>query len=248
MFHFFAKKYFIKDLLEGFIDIHCHILPGIDDGAKDIEDAISLIKKFAILGIDQFIVTPHIMQGYYANNDVTIANSYEKLIESLAAADLTHVVIHPSAEYMMDYHFEELLEKKNLHPLKGKYVLVEMSYLQPPMNLFEIIQRIRQLGYFPVLAHPERYSYYHDKREYFKELKRAGCFFQMNLLSLSDYYGKNVQKTAIYLLEEKLIDFTGTDTHNLIQLDILSTTYISEKINSELRFIINNTNRTFSFQ
>lgn len=246
MLQFFNKKYFIKDLLEGFVDIHCHILPGIDDGAATIEESINLIKKFAILGIDQFIATPHIMEDYYSNDDNTIAHAFEILQDSLTTARLTHVIIHPSAEYMMDNHFEELLEQRNIHPLKGKYVLVEMSYFQPPINLHEIIQRIRQQGFLPVLAHPERYSFYHGKKRYYHTLKQLGCFFQMNLLSLSDHYGKSVQKTAHYLLEEKLIDFVGTDTHNIFQLDKLSNLQIPLKISDQIEPIIKNTNSTFS--
>jgi len=246
MLHFFSKKYFLKDLLEGFVDIHCHILPGIDDGAATIEESIDLIKRFAVMGIDQFIATPHIMEGYYANNDVTIANSYEKLLQSLTAARLTHIVIHPSAEYMIDSNFEQLLEQRNIHSLKGKYILVELSYLQPPINLFEIIKRIRQLGFLPVLAHPERYSFYHKKNKVYNELKQLGCFFQMNLLSLSEYYGKSVQKTANYLIEEQLIDFVGTDTHNMRQLDTLSGIFFTSKINEQLKLIIENTNNIFS--
>ncbi|NAS30181.1 histidinol phosphatase [Flavobacteriaceae bacterium R38] len=246
MLHFFTKKYFIKDLLEGFVDIHCHILPGIDDGAANIDEAIALIKKFAVMGIDQFIATPHIMEGYYANNDVTIANAYEKLLESLTAARLTHIVIHPSAEYMIDSNFELLLEQRNIHPLKGKYVLVELSYLQPPINLYEIIERIRQLGFLPVLAHPERYSFYHKKRKTYYKLKQLGCFFQMNLLSLSEYYGKSVQKNAYHLLDKGLIDFVGTDTHNIRHLELLNKIHVSSKVNDKLRLIIRNTNETFS--
>ena len=246
MFDFFKKKYFLKDLLEGFVDIHCHILPGIDDGAQTIEESITLIKKYAMLGIDQFIATPHIMQDYYGNNDVTIANAFEKLHESLSQARLTHILIHPSAEYMMDSQFDTLLEEKNIHPLKDKYILVEMSYYQPPINLEDIIFRIQEQGYYPVLAHPERYSFFHNKKKYYHDLKEMGCFFQMNMLSLTDHYGKNVQKVTSYLMEQELIDFIGTDTHRLEHLEKISNLHTSKKVLDTLKHYVMETNEVFN--
>lgn len=210
----FSKKLFLTDLLEGFVDIHCHILPEIDDGAKSVSQSIQLIKKMQDLGVQQFIATPHIMQDFYPNDDQSIGNAYQNLIAALAKTKSNDVVINPSAEYMMDSHFEKLLDNKNLFPLKENYVLVEMSYLQSPINLEAIIHNIILKGYIPVLAHPERYPFYHNKKEYYKILKQLGCLFQLNLLSLSEHYGKSIQKIALYLLEENLIDFVGSDVHN----------------------------------
>ena len=245
MFQFFNKKIYIKDHLEGFIDIHCHILPGIDDGASNIEESIELIKKYSILGIDHFIATPHIMEDYYPNDDISIANAFEKLQDALNTARLSHVIINPSAEYMIDANFESLLEQKNIHPLKEKYVLIEMSYLQPPINLESVIHRVRNQGFFPVLAHPERYTYYTNKKAAYKWLKQLGCFFQMNLLSLSEYYGRTVQKAANYLLEENLIDFVATDTHKMSQLERISELSVNQKIFSNIKTAIQTTNDTF---
>ncbi|NER13965.1 histidinol phosphatase [Leptobacterium flavescens] len=246
MIQFFSKKQFLKDYLEGFVDIHCHILPGIDDGAANVEEAVYLIKKFALLGIEQFIATPHIMEDYYPNTDISIANAFEILQDELTSARLSHIIVNPAAEHMMDGNFEDLLENKNLLPLKEKYVLVEMSYLQPPINLEELIKRIRQQGYLPVLAHPERYKYYHGKKDFYKSLKQMGCFLQLNLLSLTEHYGKGVQKTAHYLLEENLIDFTGSDVHNVYQIEKISNMVITDRTLNYLKPIIKNTVNTFS--
>ena len=177
MLHFFSKKHFLKDLLEGFVDIHCHILPGIDDGAKNINESIELIKGLVELGVKEFIPTPHVMQDFYPNTDESIGNSFEILLDALKTTALSNIPINPAAEYMMDSHFEGLLNNKNLFTLKGKYVLVEMSYFQQPINLETIIFDLKNHGYLPVLAHPERYSYYHHTREKYKELKQLGCFF-----------------------------------------------------------------------
>ncbi|GAA3641685.1 tyrosine-protein phosphatase [Flavivirga jejuensis] len=247
MFHFFSKKLFLKDLLEDFVDIHNHILPGIDDGAKTIEDALLLIKKMKELGVKQFIPTPHIMQDFYPNTDESIGGAYQILLEALSASkSLDTITVNPAAEYMLDSHFESLLENKNLFTLKRDYVLIEMSYFQAPINLEDIIFKIKTQGYLPILAHPERYSFYHNNLEYYKRLKQLGCFFQLNLLSLGNHYGKNVEKTASYLIEEQLIDFVGTDIHNEGHVDKLSNLTLNKKIVKSLNGIIENTNRTFS--
>ena len=237
----FSKKLFLTDLLEGFVDIHCHILPGIDDGSKSVSESIQLIKKMQDLGVQQFIATPHIMQDFYPNDDQSIGNAYQNLIAALAKTKSNDVVINPSAEYMMDSHFENLVDNKNLFPLKENYVLVEMSYFQPPINLETIIHNIILKGYIPVLAHPERYPFYHNKKEYYKALKQLGCMFQLNLLSLSEHYGKSVQKMALYLLEENLIDFVGSDVHNDNHIHKLSNLVLTK---SQKKWVVQSIEQT----
>tara|TARA_R110002050_G_scaffold296426_1_gene456420 strand:- start:74597 stop:75346 length:750 start_codon:yes stop_codon:yes gene_type:complete len=247
MISFFTKKYFLKDLLEDFVDIHNHILPGIDDGAKTVEDSLNLIKKLKDLGVKEFIPTPHIMQDFYPNTDESIGNAYQQLLENLNTKILGSITINPAAEYMLDNNFEELLEKENLFTLKRNYVLVEMSYFQPPINLENLIFKIKDKGYIPVLAHPERYSFYHNNLDYYTRLKQLGCLFQLNLLSLGEYYGKSVQKTANYLINENLINFVGSDTHNETHIEKLSNLILSKK--QHLLFlpkVIKNTKKTFS--
>ncbi len=246
MLRFFSKKLFLKDLLEGFVDIHNHILPGIDDGAKTIEDSLNLLKKMKELGVKQFIPTPHIMQDFYPNTDDTIGDAYQTLLSALNSDLLEGITLNPAAEYMIDNHFESLLENRNLFTLKRSYVLIEMSYFQAPINLEDIIFKIKTQGYIPVLAHPERYSFYHNNLDYYKRLKQLGCCFQLNLLSLSDHYGKNVEKTAHYLIEEQLIDYVGTDIHNENHISKLSNLILGKRINVHLSEIIENTNQTFS--
>ncbi|WP_299554729.1 CpsB/CapC family capsule biosynthesis tyrosine phosphatase [Seonamhaeicola sp.] len=248
MFHFFSKKLFLKDLLEGFVDIHNHILPGIDDGAKTVHESIDLILSLKELGAKEFIPTPHVMQDFYPNTDETIGDSYGRLLEALNKTKLlSEVTINPAAEYMLDDNFEKLLKTKDLYTLKKSYVLVEISYFQPPLNLEDIIFDIKTHGYLPVLAHPERYAYYHKKLDYYKRLKQLGCFFQLNLLSLTNHYGNNVEKTAKRLIEENLIDFIGSDVHNKNHVMKLSKSTISNnKIFDSLKQVIRNTNTVFS--
>ncbi|WP_034039868.1 tyrosine-protein phosphatase [Wocania ichthyoenteri] len=246
MFHFFSKKVFLKDLLENFVDMHSHILPGIDDGAKNTSESIDLIKGMQALGVKQFMPTPHVMQDFYPNTDETIGDAYQNLLGALDSKILSEITINPAAEYMLDDNFQKQLDRQELFTLKGNYLLIEMSYFQPPINLEEIIFKIKTKGYLPILAHPERYSFYHNTKDYYKKLKQLGCFFQLNLLSLSDHYGKNVEKAANYLIEEQLVDFVATDVHNGIHIKKLSNLILNKNLIRKLPAIIKNTCNTFS--
>lgn len=248
MFNFFSKKLFLRDLFEGFVDIHNHILPGIDDGAQNVMESVDLIKAFKTLGVSQFIPTPHIMQGFYPNTDETIGNSYQMLLEALVDASLlTEIKINPAAEYMLDDNFERLLKNRDLFTLNKNYVLVEMSYFQPPINLENIIFDIKTHGYIPVLAHPERYSFYHKSLDYYERLKQLGCLFQLNLLSLSEHYGKHVEKTAKHLINNQMIDFVGSDVHKIQHITKLSKLRVDNiKIYNQLKDVFKNTNNAFS--
>lgn len=247
MFSIFKKKEFLIDHLHGITDIHNHILPGIDDGALNTEESIKLLLRFKSLGITKFIATPHIMNDYYPNSPETINDSLAKLKHAISLnPELKSIEITAAAEYMMDQNFHELVENENLLVLKDKYVLVEMSYFQAPINLKEILFQIQTNGYKPVLAHPERYAYYHSKdlRKY-EELKNRGCYFQINALSLSSHYGKNMQHTAFQLLESNMIDFIGTDTHREQHLDKLEQIALNSKKTQQVKKVIENTRNTF---
>ncbi|MDX1760568.1 MAG: CpsB/CapC family capsule biosynthesis tyrosine phosphatase [Christiangramia sp.] len=247
MFSFFQKKYFLQDHLNGFVDIHNHILPGIDDGAPDVDASVKLIEGFEKMGITSFISTPHIMNDYYPNTAGSIAKALDNLQKHLKSLG-KEVKIKAAAEYMMDQAFLELLEKERLLCLKENLVLVEMSYFQPPINLNEILFKLQTAQYKPVLAHPERYGFFHSKslRKY-GDLKTRGCYFQLNILSLAGHYGKSIQEIAFRLLENKMIDFLGTDTHQIRHLEKLSTATVTKKQLELLLPVINRTKETFSF-
>lgn len=206
---------------ENFIDIHSHLLPGIDDGAKDMEDSIRLISKMASYGISNFVTTPHVLGNVYPNTSETIKEKLEEVRAELLHRNLNDIHLRAAAEYMLDEAFAERLAKDDILTIKDQYVLVEMSYFSAPLNLFEILFEIQLKGYKPILAHPERYNFYHNNFQQFYKLKQAGCLFQLNLLSLTAQYGKNVQKIANQLLKENLYDFAGTDTHHLQHLALL---------------------------
>ncbi|PKV65405.1 tyrosine-protein phosphatase YwqE [Polaribacter sp. Hel1_33_96] len=222
MLFFKKKKIPLNEFFpQGFVDIHSHLLPGIDDGAKDLETSIALIQKMASYGIKNFITTPHILGDVYPNTPEVIKRKLKEVTDELKRRNLLDISISAAAEYMMDEKFTDLIEKEQLLTLKDNLVLVEMSYFSPPINLYEILFQLQLKGYKPILAHPERYNTYHNNfKEYYK-LKRAGCLFQLNLLSLTEHYGKHIQKTTEKLLKENMYDFLGTDAHHHQHLETL---------------------------
>tara|TARA_R110002051_G_scaffold199868_1_gene266865 strand:- start:4992 stop:5729 length:738 start_codon:yes stop_codon:yes gene_type:complete len=244
MFHIFNKKKFLIDYLGHFVDIHNHILPGIDDGAKNTNESVELLKGFSEIGIERFIATPHIMDNYYPNSPDTIQNSLDLLKNELLKKNLTNITINAAAEHMIDANFEDLLDKEEVMPIHNSYLLVEMSYLQSSINFDEAISRIGAKRYFPILAHPERYSYLHNTSKY-ETYKQNGILFQVNLLSLGTYYGSSVKKVAIELIEKKQVDFIASDVHNLNHLNELKKIKVSQKEIDLLLPIIDHTIYTF---
>ena len=214
MIFFKKNKPFLKDLIPNdYIDIHSHLLPGIDDGAKTIEDSLNLINGLKDLGFSEFITTPHVIRNVWDNSRTKIEETHKATSLELKSNAITNN-FNVAAEYMMDESFKNLFEEEKLLTLKDNYVLVEMSYLYPPLNLYDIIFNLQVAGYTPVLAHPERYNFYHSNLNEYKRLKKVGCLFQMNMLSSVGYYGPEVAKAADYLLQNKMIDFVGSDVHH----------------------------------
>lgn len=246
MFSFFQRSKYLVDLLEGFVDIHNHILPGIDDGAKDVNDSMVLLKSFAEIGIKDFIATPHIMNDYYGNNISTIQSTHKLLKEEVAKSNLDVNSIRFAAEYMIDANFENLLENKELLTLKSNYILMEMSYYQAPLNLDEVVFKTFSQGYLPILAHPERYSFFHSRPEQYKLLKKQGIPFQLNILALGNHYGSSINKMAYKLLEAGMYDFVGTDTHHIAHLTKIKEIKMPEKKLKLIRPLIEKTKSSFS--
>ena len=211
IFNFFKSKPTLKELIpKGFIDIHSHILPGIDDGPKNSEESLELISEIKKLGFSKAIGTPHTYPRLYNNTNLTIENSYKQLTR------LTEfeILIDYASEYMIDISLIKKAEEKSLLCLKENFVLVEMSFLSMPNNFYEIIFQIQTNGYKVILAHPERYSFmFRNYKDYFR-LKDLGCKFQLNLLSLVGYYGKETLQTARKLINDGLIDYLGSDIHS----------------------------------
>ncbi|MDR2283829.1 MAG: protein tyrosine phosphatase [Sphingobacterium sp.] len=195
------------------VDMHNHLLPGIDDGSQSVEQSMSLIRGLHGMGFEKFVCTPHIMEGVHPNTKSTISTAHALLSKEIRNSE-TKVEIFAAAEHMIDDGLEALVKKDNLCVIPGGYVLIEMSYLSESKALFQTIMDIQNLGYKPILAHPERYNYYHYNFDMYKQIKDAGCLLQLNLLSISRYYGTEVKVAALTMIKSGMYDFVGTDTHH----------------------------------
>jgi len=217
MFGFRKRKTLAQSgFFRGFVDWHCHILPGVDDGVQTMDEALHILAAYERLGIREVWLTPHIMED--------IPNPTARLRERFAellAAYKGNVVLNLAAENMLDKLFEERLEQGDLLPLgkDGRHLLVETSYFNPPMGLDDILRRIQAKGYYPLLAHPERYIYM-EENDYVR-LKSMHIKFQLNLFSLMDLYGKEVRKRAKELQSKGMYDYIGTDLHRIAVLNNL---------------------------
>ncbi len=195
-------------------DIHSHILPGIDDGSPDIATSIKLIEGLYAAGIRKTIATPHIIADLYRNTPATINHALQQVKEAVAQKNID-IEITAAAEYMLDDHFMELLRNDEpLLTLHKNIILTEIAYSSYPENLEEIIAAITAKGYQPILAHPERYSFYQQNLDDYFLLKEGGFVLQVNLLSLTGYYGKNAAKAAKFILDNNLCNLVGTDLHH----------------------------------
>ncbi len=194
-------------------DIHSHVIPGIDDGAQNLAQSLDLVRNFLELGFRKIITTPHIMVDYFRNTQETIHTGLDLLKQELEVQKLD-IAIEAAAEYYFDEDFENKVERGDILTIGANYLLFEIPFSTYPLNLFETIEKIIAKGYVPLLAHPERYSYLHGSINNYRRLKDAGCFFQLNTISLSGYYGKPVQKVAEDLIDNMLINFIGSDMHH----------------------------------
>lgn len=222
MLTFFKSKPVLKDLIpDEYVDIHSHILFGIDDGAKTIEDSNFLMQSMLNMGFSKCITTPHTIEHVWDNTKEIILEKHQEVCA--LSPDLSKKVsLQVASEYMMNESFVVLFQSEPLLTLKDNYVLVEMSYLNPPIQLYDILFKLQLAGYTPVLAHPERYSFFHNNFSEYKKLKKAGCLFQLNLLSTMGYYGPDVMEAAEKLLKKGMIDFTGSDAHHKTHIEAFS--------------------------
>lgn len=214
MFSIFRKKNYNVDLSMLGADMHSHVLPGIDDGSPDTETSLELINGLKDFGYSRLVATPHILWDMFKNDAGTIGQAQQELDLALKG-NISDMPVRHAAEYYMDEHFDELLEKNvPLLTVHKNWVLVEFSFISPPMDLKEKLFEMQIRGYQPILAHPERYQYFATNKRFYEELRATGSYFQVNLLSLTGYYGKICQDLAHYLVRADFIDLLGTDLHH----------------------------------
>jgi len=231
---FFKKKKPVSDKADYsrlHTDVHSHLLPGIDDGSQNMETSIRLIKGMKELGYKKLITTPHIMWDMYKNTREIILEKLQE-VQSRLNEEKPEIEIAVAAEYFIDDHVEELLKQKEpLLSFGDKMVLVEFSMASPPFDLKEVLFEMQLQGYQPVIAHPERYIYLEQNKDFYSELKDTGCLFQVNALSLSGYYGRSVSELANYLCKKKYYDLVGTDLHHSRHLDALKNPSVISSLN-----------------
>ena len=221
MFNFFKKKQEPAQLCFN-TDIHCHVIPGIDDGSPDVETSIELIERMKSWGITRIVATPHVTQASFENTPEIMSQALNSLKEGLQAKNIEIEITH-SAEYRIDEQFLAHLSEGIIVPMPSNYILVENSFIQEPWNLDQLLFDLKVKGYKPILAHPERYLYYHQKRDRYKAIHSTGTKFQVNLLSLAGHYSKDERRVALELIDNGLVDFIGTDLHNHRHADAIES-------------------------
>lgn len=231
----FKKKEEVNDLppIEmGLIkaDMHAHLLPAIDDGAKSLEDSLNLIKGLQDLGYSQVLATPHVMYDFYKNQTDTILSKLDDVREALSKNNIS-IDIEASAEYYFDEELQARLKKKDILSFgKENYLLFEFSYFNEHNGVYGVLSDMFEKGYTPVLAHPERYHYFVENPEKYDQLKEMGVKFQLNLLSLVGHYGDSALHGSNYLIDNSFIDFIGSDIHTTNHLPGLEKSLKSEQL------------------
>ncbi len=213
-FSFFKKAPVKPDLSFLGVDMHSHLLPGIDDGLKTVDQTVEYVRELHGMGYQKFICTPHILNGVHNNTPDTILAALDLARKGIAEAGIP-VTIEAAAEYMVDDSFEKLLKSDAKLLTFGKNnILIEMSYLAMPFNIYEVLFELQMRGYQPILAHPERYTFYHSEFKRYEEMRDRQILFQINILSLAGYYGKEVKKIAEKLIDAEMVEFIGLDMHH----------------------------------
>ena len=226
-----GSKSAVKNTL--YVDIHSHLLPGIDDGSASLEETIELIKEFIDLGYKKLIITPHIMGDYFKNTPEIIQEKLDLVRYEVKKQGLL-IELEAAAEYYLDEAFIQKLERgDSLLTFGDNYLLFETSFMNEPASLKETIFLIASSGYKPVLAHPERYVYMYNSFKKYEDLFNRGLYFQLNLSSLTGYYSKESKKIAERLIRSNMVHFVGSDCHGIRHLEAIKKAR-NEKIYSQL--------------
>lgn len=192
------------------IDFHSHILPGIDDGSRNLEQSIAMVNEAKKVGFTKIISTSHYMENYYECNEKNRKELLEQVQKNVNGIELCL-----GNEIYITNNIIELLQNGQASSINGtKYVLFEFPLITTrPMNDKEVIYRLVENGYIPIIAHPERYPFIQENPDYLFELEEMGALFQANYGSIIGMYGLKAKKTLKILLKNNLISFFGSDVH-----------------------------------
>ena len=202
-------------------DVHSHLIPGIDDGAKNMDDSLILIRALVELGYKKIITTPHVMCDYYRNTPEIILGGLSELQQKIKEENI-EVEIFAAAEYNLDADFEPKISNNELLTFGEKYVLFELPFMQEPPNLGSAIFEMQTNGYIPVLAHAERYPFWFHDFQKIMDLRERGVKIQLNINSLTGYYGPEVRAVGERLIYESCLDLLGSDCHHYGHIELLN--------------------------
>ena len=243
IFNFFGKK---KEVLQPFdlsrfkVDIHSHLIPGIDDGSQTMDETIAMLTKFQSLGYKKVITTPHVMSDSFPNTSENILAGLEDVRAELKKVGLT-IEIEAAAEYYFDETFIAKIKTKDLLTFGDNYVLLEFAFHSPPQYIDQMFFELQSRGYRPVVAHFERYMYYLGKIDQATEWRRKGINIQININSLFGHYGPEIKKQAERLIDAGEFDFIGTDCHRIEHLMLLENSLTSPYIHKIGNYLLKNT-------
>lgn len=243
IFNFFQKK---KEVLLPFdlsrfkVDIHSHLIPGIDDGSQTMDETIAMLAKFQELGYKKVITTPHVMSDSFPNTSENILAGLEDVRAEIKKVGLT-IEIEAAAEYYFDETFVAKIKSKDLLTFGDNYVLLEFAFHSPPQYIDQMFFELQSRGYRPVVAHFERYMYFLGKIEKAIEWRQKGINIQININSLSGHYGPDIKKQAERLIDAGEFDFIGTDCHRIEHLMLLEDSLTSPYIHKIGNYLLKNT-------
>lgn len=222
--------------------MHSHLLPGLDDGVKSLEETLAIVTLFEQLGYTKIITTPHVMYDHFRNTPASIRSSLDEVQRYLRDND-KGVVLEAAAEYYLDEYLMRLVESDAaLLTFGDGFLLFETNFISEPLNLNEFIFAVTTRGYRPVLAHPERYLYLHDNMERVEDLFNRGVLFQINLGSLAGLYSKKVQSVAGKLIDKGFVHLLGSDCHNVTHAELLDQARRSRSFKKALTLGLLNNN------
>jgi protein-tyrosine phosphatase len=205
------------------VDMHSHLIPGIDDGAKSLQDSLDLIRRLAGYGLRKLVTTPHIQHEYYRNTPEIILGGLEILRKALKEEGIS-IQVEAAAEYYLDEIFlQKIKNGEQILSFGDQYVLVETGFMSKSEVFMDCLFQLEMRGFKPILAHPERYQYLIDDPKSLQEIRDRGVILQLNLLSLTGFYSKSIKDFAEMLVDKGLVHFMGTDCHNARYLDALET-------------------------
>jgi tyrosine-protein phosphatase YwqE len=203
------------------VDLHSHLLPGIDDGAPDLAASLYLIKGFVDLGYRKIITTPHVMSDFYRNTSSIIRSKCDEVVAA-CRQDGVDIAFEAAAEYYLDEHFDRLIDQGDVLTFGNQHVLFELPFMTAPDMMKNVLFKLQMAGYRPILAHPERYPYWHRETDKYRELADRDVLLQLNAGSLSGFYGIGVQRCAEWLIEQGLVSFIASDCHHPGHLNLLN--------------------------